>query len=313
MQARQQAEAVTIATDSAQSIGASLWTAAKPVAVVLIHPGTAIGQRYYEPFARYLTDLGFHAVTYDYRGTGRSRPASLRGVDVTMADWIEHDAAAVTRWAAARFPDLPLFAVGHSLGGHAVALSAATASLRGAVLVASHAGATAGVTGAAERARIWCVMRVLTPVLCAVFGYMPLKKLGLGDDLPAGVMRQWSRWTALPRYFFDDPAMDAAARMGRVAIPLLVLGFDDDPWANRRAVDVLIAPLVQASVERRHIKPAQAGLKAIGHMGFFRNRSAAPLWPQVGLWLHQQMATAGVDGKAACPSQQPGDNGGHAG
>lgn len=310
MRADRTAEHITIDTDSPQPIGASLWLAATPVAVVLIHPGTAIAQRYYEPFARFLTDLGFHAVTYDYRGTGRSRPASLGGFDVTMADWIEQDTGAVTDWAAARFPDLPLFAVGHSLGGHAVALSRASARLRGAVLVASHAGATAGVTGALERARIRFVMRVLTPVLCAAYGYMPTSKLGLGEDLPAGVMRQWSRWTALPRYFFDDPAMDAAARMGRVTLPLLVLGFDDDPWANRAAMDMLLQPLVHATIERRHIKPAQAGLASIGHMGFFRNRSAASLWPQVGLWLHQQMATAGVDGKAACPSGEM-PSGGH--
>lgn len=305
MQAKRQAEDITIAIDGPQPIGASLWPAATPApaAVVLIHPGTAIGQRYYEPFARYLADLGFHAVTYDYRGTGCSRTGSLRGLDVTMADWIERDAAAVTSWAAARFPGLPLFAVGHSLGGHAVALSAATASLRGAVLVALHAGATAGISGAAERLRIRLLMRVVAPVLCAVCGYMPLSKLGLGEDLPAGVMRQWSRWTTLRRYFFDDPAVDAAARMQRVAIPLLVLSFDDDPWANRSAVDALVQPLVNASIERRHIKPAQAGLSAIGHMGFFRRRSAAPLWPQIGLWLHQQLATAGVDGQRTCPEQ----------
>ena len=167
MQAKQ-AETFIIAMDGGQTIVGSLWSAPTPVAVVLIHPGTAIDQRYYEPFARYLADLGFHAVTYDYRGTGRSRAGSLRGLDVTMADWIEHDVAAVTGWAVARFPGLPLFAVGHSLGGHAVALSAATAQLRGAVMVASHAGVTASVTGTMERARIWGVMRVLTPVLCAV-------------------------------------------------------------------------------------------------------------------------------------------------
>lgn len=303
MHVKYAAETIDIAMDGGQSIGASLWPAATPMAVVLVHPGTAIGQRYYEPFARYLADLGFHAVTYDYRGTGRSRAGSLRGLDVTMADWIEHDVAAVTGWAAARFPGLPLFAVGHSLGGHAVALSAATAQLRGAVMVASHAGVTASVTGTMERARIWGVMRMLTPVLCVVCGYMPLSKLGLGEDIPAGVMRQWSRWTALRNYFFDDPAMDATARMGRVTLPLLVLGFDDDPWANRGAVDRLIAPLVRASIERRHIVPAKAGLRAIGHMGFFRRRSAASLWPQIGLWLHQQLATAGVDGQRACPEQ----------
>ncbi|HYE39248.1 MAG TPA: alpha/beta hydrolase, partial [Ramlibacter sp.] len=109
-----------------------------------------------------------------------------------------------------------------------------------------------------------------------------------GEDLPRGVMLQWSRWTTLPRYFFDDPAMDAAARMSRVRAPLLVLGFDDDPWANPRAISLLIEPLVHAKIDRRQFAPRDVGLPAVGHMGFFRKRAGERLWPQVGNWLIEQ-------------------------
>ncbi|MDY0964395.1 alpha/beta fold hydrolase [Massilia sp. CFBP9026] len=271
------------------NIEGSLWTSTRAKAVVLLHPGTAVTQRYYEPFARYLVKLGLHVVTYDYRGTGRSRPASLRGSTVSMSDWMDDDVGAVTRWAITRFPALPMLAVGHSLGGHALALSADTNSLRAAVLVASHAGVTATINGAAERTKVWGIMRVLAPLLCRVLGYMPGRKLGLGEDLPRNVMLQWSRWTTLPRYFFDDPAMDAARRMSRVRIPLLVLGFDDDPWANPAAISMLIAPLTNAKIERHQIAPRQADMRAIGHMGFFRKRSEERLWPRVGSWLLEQL------------------------
>lgn len=285
-------EPISIAVTSSGTIEGNLWRASHARGVVLVHPGTAITQRFYEPFAHYLLQLGFTVVTYDYRGTGRSRPASLRGFDVSMADWMDEDVGTVTRWAAGRFPELPLCAVGHSLGGHALALSGDTNTLRAAVLVASHAGVTATIRGTAERLRVWLVMRVLAPVLCRVLGYMPGRRLGLGEDLPRGVMLQWSRWTTLPRYFFDDPAMDAAARMARVRIPLLVLGFDDDPWANPRAIGMLVEPLANAPVERRQVAPHSAGLRAIGHMGFFRKHAAERLWPQVGTWLLEQVGTA---------------------
>jgi len=288
-------ESVSIVLPNRQTIAASVWISTAPLAVVLVHPGTGIAQRYYEPFARHLAAAGFHVVTYDYRGIGRSRPASLRGMDVTMADWLEDDVGTVTRWAAARFAELPLLAVGHSLGGHALALNSTT-NLHGAVLVASHAGVTATVTGLAERLRIRFVMRVLTPLLTTICGYMPARKLGLGEDLPAGVMRQWSRWTALPRYFFDDPAMDAQARMARVRVPLLVLGFADDPWANPEAIGMLTAPLINTTVERRQVAPRDAGLAAIGHMGFFRQRAGVSLWPQVVDWLRE---------KATAPKEAP--------
>lgn len=271
------------------NIEGSLWTSTGAKAVVLLHPGTGVPQRYYEPFARYLSELGLNVVTYDYRGTGRSRPASLRGFTVSMSDWMDDDVAAVSRWAAARFPALPMLAVGHSLGGHALALSPDTNSLQAAVLVASHAGVTATISSVTERTKVWIIMRVLAPLLCTVLGYMPGRKLGLGEDLPRDVMLQWSRWTTLPHYFFDDPAMDASRRMSRVQIPLLVLGFDDDPWANPGAISMLIAPLVNARIERHQIAPHHADMQAIGHMGLFRKQSAQSLWPWIGSWLLEQI------------------------
>jgi predicted alpha/beta hydrolase len=278
-------EQVFITTADGNHIAARLYPAADARALVLLHPATAVTQGFYEHFARWLAGLGLHVLTYDYRGTGASRGASLQACTVTMADWMNEDVGAVTRWAAARFPTLPLLAVGHSVGGHAIALSEDSQRLRAAVLVASHAGTSRLVRGTGERLRVRFVMRFLSPLLCALFGYMPGRRIGLGEDLPASVMRQWSRWTSMPRYFFDDPTMYAERRMRRQRLPLLVLGFDDDPWANPEAVGMLVAPLVNARVERRQLAPADAGVPAIGHMGFFRKRCAAVLWPQLGDWL----------------------------
>lgn len=276
-------------------IGATLWEVGQAKGVVLLHPATAVVQEFYYAFATYLNELGLTVLTYDYRGTGRSRPEKLRDCHVSMHDWMENDVGSVTRWAASRFPGMPLLAVGHSVGGHAVALSSQTGALRAAVMVAAHAGVTRTIRSPLERLRVRFVMRVLTPLLCRLFGYMPGRRLGLGEDLPRGVMQQWSGWTRLPHYFYDDPAMDARQRAARVTLPILVLGFDDDPWANPVAVGLLLAPLVNASLDRRHITPPDAGVAAIGHMGFFRKRSAA-LWPRVGDWL---LSHCGAQDRAA--------------
>lgn len=290
-------ESITIPTANG-AIAATLWPVHAPRALVLIHPATAVTQAFYEHFARYLAGLGMSALTYDYRGTGRSRGASLRKETVTMAGWMDEDVPAVTRWAAARCAGLPLLAVGHSVGGHALILGGARAPVRAAVLVASHAGVTATIRGAAERARVWVVMRLLAPLLCAVAGYMPGKRIGLGEDLPRGVMLEWSRWTSLPGYFYDDPAIDAARRAASLRTPLLVFGFDDDPWANPRAMDLLLAGVSGAAIERRQVRPADFGLQHIGHMGFFRKRCGAVLWPEVGQWLLARAGAAQEGGAA---------------
>ncbi|MEW6369506.1 MAG: alpha/beta fold hydrolase [Pseudomonadota bacterium] len=293
------AEPIRIATANDLELGARLFRAQDAQGVVLIHPATAVTQGFYEAFARYLCGLGLHVLTYDYRGTGQSRPHSLRGFEVTMSQWMLEDVGAVTRWARERFPGLPLLAVGHSVGGHAIGLSPETRHLHGALLVATHAGITRTIRGRAERLRVWCVMRLLAPLLCALFGYMPGRRIGLGEDLPRGVMLEWSRWTTLPRYFFDDPRLDAAGRMARVDIPLLALGFDDDPWANPRAMDILLSGYTGAPPARRQYNARALGLPAIGHMGFFRRRYEAALWDEAGAWLLARLGAKQAAGSSA--------------
>ena len=68
--------------------------------------------------------------------------------------------------------------------------------------------------------------------------------------------------------------------------------FDDDRWANAHAIGMLVAPLVNATVERRQVAPREAGLAAIGHMGFFRQRAGQQLWPQVLGWLRDTATVA---------------------
>src|SRR5690606_2350602 len=53
----------------------------------LIVPGAGVARRLYAAYGRYLASQGFAAVTWDWRGTGESRPASLRGFHCTMRDW----------------------------------------------------------------------------------------------------------------------------------------------------------------------------------------------------------------------------------
>nr|WP_247682360.1 hypothetical protein [Burkholderia sp. Tr-862] len=78
----------------------TLWSPdAPPRALVLIHPATAVPERLYAGFARFLTERGFAALTYNYRGIGASRPARLSALQARMRDWVELDVGAAIAWA----------------------------------------------------------------------------------------------------------------------------------------------------------------------------------------------------------------------
>ncbi len=102
-------------------------------------------------------------------------------------------------------------------------LSSASTDLRAAVMVASHAGVTSTISQTKEKLRVWCLLRVWGRHFAGSL-YMPARRLGLGEDLPAPAMLQWGRWSAMPEYFYDDPEWDARQRAGKITLPILVLG-----------------------------------------------------------------------------------------
>ncbi|GAA1946459.1 alpha/beta fold hydrolase [Brevibacterium antiquum] len=257
-------------------------------AVVVLHPATAVPERLYRGFAEFLAGDGFAVITYDYRGTGNSgAPSENRGI--RMRDWMALDVPAVAQWAGERFPDAPQLAVGHSIGGHALSLDYGSSELRGFVTIASHAGVTAAIPKLSEKLRVGLVLRVLGPLTARLLGYVPGRRLGLGEDMPGASMLEWSRWSRLPRYFFDDPTMGAADRAARVTTPVLAIGFSDDLWATPEQIDAIADQLTSAEVERRTIDPGSVGASAIGHMGFFRRTNRDALWPEVSAWLRQRL------------------------
>ncbi|MEN5072316.1 alpha/beta hydrolase [Isoptericola cucumis] len=269
-----------------------------PRGVVVVHPATAVPERLYTSFAEFLATHGYAAVTYDYRGTGRSGgPREHRGL--RMRDWMGDDVPAVAAWVRPRFGDVPQLAVGHSIGGHALALGHGSRGLAGFATIASHAGVTAAIPDRAERARVGLILRVVGPATARVLGYVPGRRMGLGEDMTAAAMLEWSRWSRLPGYFFDDPTMGAAADAARVTGDVLAVGFTDDPWATPGQIDAITDHLTSARVERRTWSPADGGVATIGHTGFFRRGLRESLWPELLAWLDARVEAAPPQGDGA--------------
>jgi len=269
---------IELVADDGFVLGATLFLPrARPRATVIIHPATAAPQSYYRRFAFFAASSGLRAITYDYRGIGRSRPrsGSLRGFAATMTDWAERDAAAIHRFVGERFTGEPVLLVGHSFGGQLLGLIDETHAVAGAVLVGAQLGYYGHWSGLA-RLRLAFIWRVLVPALGALFGYAPAG-FGVGEDLPRGVAEQWARWCLHPDYLIGEHP-EARARFARFDRSLLLFSFTDDAFAPERAVQALLERLPHAGVEHRRIDPREHGDEPIGHFGFFRGRFADSLW-----------------------------------
>lgn len=253
---------------------------------LLIAGATAVPQAFYRRFAEYAASQGFATMTLDYRGIGESRPPTLRGYRMNYLDWARLDlAAAVDAWHT---QDRPLFWVGHSFGGHALGLLPDPQRVQRVYLFATGAG-WHGWMPPLERVRVLAMWHVIGPLLTRWKGYLPWSLLGMGEDLPLGVYRQWRQWCQYPNYFFDDPAMAGVAdEFARVQVPIIAANATDDLWAPPRSRDAFMAGYRHAPWRPVDIDPRGAGLGSIGHMGYFR-RQAESLWPGVLDWFRETM------------------------
>jgi predicted alpha/beta hydrolase len=270
---------VTIpATDGVPLIGTEFGDASLAERVVLVAPATGVRRRLYRPFAEFLAAQGFGVVTWDWRGTGDSRPASLRGFRATMRDWGGRDLAGVIDWASARDPGARLTAVGHSFGGQSVGLAANRERVRALVTV----GAQSGYWGHWPRPRRYiyaALWYVAMPLATRLAGYFPARLFRLGEDLPRDVALQWARWCRSPTYLGDWSGHRA------FTAPILAIGFMDDPFAPPSAVDALHARYGGCKQQRWSIAADELGAERIGHFGFFRVGVTPTLWRDVADWL----------------------------
>ena len=75
---------ITLTAADGYQLGAALYGSGRPV---LIMPATGVPQSYYAKFAAYLAERGFTALSFDYRGIGRSRFTDVRKLAARMRDW----------------------------------------------------------------------------------------------------------------------------------------------------------------------------------------------------------------------------------
>ena len=264
---------LTIPALDGYPLEARLFTPAKDSrALVILNSATGVQQRYYQAFAEATARLGFTVLTYDYRGIGGSRQGDLRGFEARMEDWARLDFGGVLRWSADQASRR--FVIGHSFGGQAIGFTPGADQLDGGIFIAVQSGYWRHWSGAG-RLRLFLLWHGIIPLVCRLRGFLP-GSLGIGEDLPSGVARQWARWGRHPEYAFGHLA-EAKDLAARVRWPILALSFSDDGYAPRRSVDAILSYFSSAEREHRHLKPHDFGLARIDHFGFFKKRHTV-LW-----------------------------------
>jgi alpha-beta hydrolase superfamily lysophospholipase len=178
-----------------------------------------------------LAAAGFAAHALDYRGHGRAQ--GRRAYVARFGEYLDDVDAAVAR-VREQAPGLPLFLVGHSLGGLIAALMAARPG-------ADYAGVVLSAPYVRLRIDPSKVQLVLAKVVGRVIPFLPMKNPLTSAQLTHdAAMRKWTDDDPLylhvvtPRWFTESN--DAQARLlqeaGAIKAPLLVQVGAEDPVAH---------------------------------------------------------------------------------
>ncbi|MFF7726644.1 alpha/beta fold hydrolase [Streptomyces sp. NPDC008001] len=259
----------------------------RPVAVLL--PAMGAAARFYLPFARALHQEGLTVVTVDLRGHGEATPAVARGVRFGYREMAEEDLPAVVAAVRAALPGRPVVLVGHSLGGQLALLHAAAGreSVDAVVLVA--AGSVWYRSFGGPRGLRNLAASQLFAALAALIGYWPGKRFGFGGTEAAGVMRDWARQGRTGRYRIKGSTTDYEKALGRLDLPLLAVGVDNDTLAPPGSREHLLSKVPRAALDRWQYTRDAAGGKPVDHFRWVRHNAA--LSAHVAQWVRK--ATAG--------------------
>jgi len=252
--------------------------------VVLVCPAMGVRQAYYFDFAEYVAEQGAVVLTFDYRGVAGSAPRRLRGFRARLEDWGRLDIAALIAHARTSYPELPLSAVAHSVGGQVLGLAPNVDELQRVLAFGAQSGYWGHWEGF-DRVRVWILWHLFIPALSPLLGFFPSRWFGLGRSIPRDVARQWAYWGRHPRYVTGRVAASDRARYASYAGRIRSLTADDDWIAPARAARALLDlyPAAQREFRLVHSRGTRAG--RIGHFGYFRESLCGELWRSEAAWL----------------------------
>ncbi|MEE7491590.1 alpha/beta hydrolase family protein [Methylobacterium oryzae CBMB20] len=251
---------------------------------IIVNPATGVLARYYHPYARFLAGRGFAVLTYDYRGIGGSRPASLRGSGIRWRDWGELDFDAAVRWIRECRAG-PLMVVGHSIGGFLPGFAEAAGAVDRILTVGAQFAYRQDYR-ARDRLRMTARWHLLMPLVTALVGYFPGRRLGWLEDLPAGVAYEWAfRGERMEASYpaADRPAL--LARFAAVRAPILAVGTPDDPFGTPSAIHRGLGYYVASPRIQVQLMPSAIGAAELGHFGLFHAGKSGTFWTDTLRWL----------------------------
>ncbi|MFP5441680.1 MAG: alpha/beta fold hydrolase [Gammaproteobacteria bacterium] len=272
--------------------------AAQPRANIVLMAALGVAARFYLPLAQDLCAAGLNVALVEQRGHGESGLRPSRRTDFGFRHALLHDIPAVLDHVGNTAPGLPLYLMGHSLGGHYAAITAGRLPHRvDGVIVAACGTPWIGAFRGRIRSQLKLLVR-LVPALNLLLGYYPGDRVGFGGREARTLMADWRDLAIDNRYRARGLDEDLEAGIARYRGPVLSLRMADDTYAPEAAMTAVTDKFIAGRVTRRLLTADDLGDRA-DHFRWARSPSAVTR--EVSAWL----AGPAPDGSGPGPGAAP--------
>jgi len=245
---------------------------------ILVCPATGITQSFYHHFIEWLAQQGLDVLVFDFRGIGDSLHGPIRQSTASIQDWGQLDIPAAIETLLNKTGKEQVILLGHSAGGQLLGIVSNYKKVAQVIAISGSTGHVKGLKGRTKRMAP-VMFNMIFPISSLVKGYGATKFLGMGENLPKNVAKQWAEFCSKPGY-----VMNAIGKTifedyhNEIQCPITVYWSSDDEIATEANVKDLLRLYPEAPTEMMELKPKDTGHKAIGHMLMFR-KSHQNLWP----------------------------------
>ena len=247
---------------------------------VLICPATGITKQFYNSFASWLSEQGYDVLVFDFRGIGDSLHGPLSKSTASIVQWGQLDIPAAVDALLQKTSAAQVILLGHSAGGQLLGI---VPNYEKVAKVVAVSGSTGHVKGLKGRTKILAplMFKGIFPIARYTLGYGPTNAIGMGENLPKDVAREWAQFCSKPGYVMNAIGKTVHKDFHHeIQAPITALWSSDDEIATRANVKDLLRLYPNASTAMIELKPSEYGHKGIGHMLMFK-KSHQNLWPVI--------------------------------
>ena len=244
-------------------------------------------------FEHSLLEQGFAVASFNFRGRG-----SEALPDWSYADLVDFDVPTVLQ-SVRQQTQLPLFWLGHSLGGHVGLAALGKGYLQdfdGMLLVSTNVWLPSLESNFRRRLKksvIMCVIRLIM----GFFGRLPVKASGFGTvDEANTYLRDMLDWWKHDQWFDGQTRQDYFSSVAGTEMPMLfVVGQDDSLNAHPEAVQAFCSRFAPKAVWFWVVGREWTDQRApANHMSLITSKYGNPGWARMCSWMTERLSDKGA-------------------